>query len=182
MIKRKKVATLKEANFLVHKIGDSVYSIIEKDVTIFTKEGQKSGVVVKLEGTGEVKVFEQALLSNFLFEARFTYEDEIDELLSQYIDLLDKPDVEKYKKELVEISNKVLDMLHLDAGDRKEMSLIALEANEQMKAQIKVGVQELDVHFSSSKFEVMSSPDDFLLSSDDNEFRVIVDMIFFWKK
>lgn len=181
MDRTKPVDKLEDATHLVDIKTKNIYEIIVKSAELCLGNGEEVGqigIVIKCLVSKDVKVIKYESLSDFTFEAKFSRDDEIDEMLSNYYNLIDDPELNK--AELIEISNAILDEIHVDAGDRTEHSLIAMNYVDGLEECIENIVSELVFHYSSHDYEILSTPYKFIIEIDGKDF--IVDNVFYWKK
>lgn len=177
-MKRKKVDSIDKADFLIDDKNE-LFSIISKDANLFLSDSKEDkAVVIKSLESGEIRVISYLLLANYTMESKYTRTDEMDEMLQSYSDMIEEPN--KNKAELIDISNKVLDEIHVDTGDGKELSLLCLSLSEDVEKMIWHVCEEVTVHYESDKYKILSTVDSFVLTFGSEEYEI--DQVFFFEK
>lgn len=176
MEKIKQVFSIAEADFLEHKIGDKSYRIIDKEIVFYSKERNLKGVLLESRNTKEKKVISNELLSNFLMYKYYRLDDYLEDYSKLMLLETLTPEQEKVS---IEYSNIILDSIHVDAGDRKEASIIFFDFNSEGKKELISNLDLITLH-SGEKYEVLDSESPFELTFDEE--TIEINQIFFWKK
>jgi len=176
MEKIKQVFLIEEADFLEHKIGNESYRILDKKIVFHSKEKNLKGVLLESKSTKEKKVISNELLSNFLMYKYYRLDDYLEDYSK--LMLLETLTTEQ-EKISIEYSNIILDYINVDAGDRKEASIIFFDFDSEGKEQLIFNLNLITLH-SSKRYEVLDSESPFELTFDEG--KVEINQIFFWKK